>query len=95
MNSPTNTSFSPPDTAYKLQKRITKIEKKLESIFRGSLSQAHVQHHHESHINQLITHHKRKNQSRSKRQVKAAGPLSIKDANGIINQRKKAEMDKA
>jgi hypothetical protein len=108
-SSPTNASFSPPDTAYKLQKRITKIEKKLESaikdnasiqrdltkIFRGSLSQAHVRHHHESHINRLITHHERKNQPRSKRQVKAAGPLSIKDANGIIDQRKKAERDKA
>jgi hypothetical protein len=108
-SSPTNASFSPPDTAYDLQKRIKKVEKKLENlseksssirrdltkIFRGSLSQAHIRHQHESHINRLITHHERKNKPRSRRQVKSGGVLSIKDANGIIDARKKAEMDAA
>lgn len=108
-SSPTNASFSPPDTAYNLQKRIKGVEKKLQNIseesssirrdltkiFRGSLSQAHIRHQHESHINRLITHHERKNRPRSRRQVKSGGVLSIKDANGIIDARKKAEMDAA
>jgi hypothetical protein len=108
-SSPTNASFSPPDTAYSLQKSIKGIEKKLQNIseesssirrgltkiFRGSLSQAHIRHQHKSHINRLITHHEPNNRPRSRRQVKSGGVLSIKDANGIIDARKKAEMDAA
>lgn len=57
--------------------------------------QAHIRHQHESHINQLITQHERRNRPRSRHQIEGTGVPSLKNANRIIDARKKAEMDQA
>lgn len=82
-SSPTNTSFSPPTTAYKLQKFTTKVEaqlnkietaipgirRSLTKIFIGNLTQAYIREQQQAQIDHLQTLNERKSARRSKRQV--------------------------
>ncbi|EED20634.1 conserved hypothetical protein [Talaromyces stipitatus ATCC 10500] len=73
-SSPTNASFSPPTTAYKLQRSITKVDaqlneisnvipgirRSLKKIFDGSLTQAHIKDQQQAQIERLQTLNERK-----------------------------------
>jgi hypothetical protein len=108
-SSPTNASFSPPTTAYKLKKSITKVDaqlneisnaipgirRSLKKIFEGSLTQAHIKDQQQAQIERLQTLNQRKSAKKSKRQVQVGGILTVKDANRAIKKRATAEEKKA
>ncbi|KAL3706521.1 hypothetical protein TMatcc_007533 [Talaromyces marneffei ATCC 18224] len=84
-SSPTNASFSPPTTAYKLQRSINKVDaqlneisdaipgirRSLRKIFDGSLTQAHIKDQQQAQIERLQTLNARK--SAKKKQALGAG----------------------
>lgn len=108
-SSPTNASFSPPTTAYKLQRSIKKVDtqlneisdaipgirRSLKKIFDGSLTQAHIKDQQQAQIERLQTLNARKSAKKSKRQVQVGGILTVKDANRAIKKRATAEEKKA
>uniref|UniRef100_A0A093XPI5 Pogo transposable element with ZNF domain n=1 Tax=Talaromyces marneffei PM1 TaxID=1077442 RepID=A0A093XPI5_TALMA len=108
-SSPTNASFSPPTTAYKLQRSINKVDtqlneisdaipgirRSLKKIFDGSLTQAHIKDQQQAQIERLQTLNARKSAKKSKRQVQVGGILTVKDANRAIKKRATAEEKKA
>jgi hypothetical protein len=108
-SSPTNASFSPPTTAYKLQRSITKvnaqlneietaipsIRRSLKKIFDGSLTQAHVKEQQQAQIDRLQTLNQRKSAKKTKRQVQIGGVLTVQDANRAIKKRATAEEKRA
>ncbi|EED11888.1 conserved hypothetical protein [Talaromyces stipitatus ATCC 10500] len=108
-SSPTNASFSPPTTAYKLQRSITKVDaqlneisdvipsirRSLKKIFDGSLTQAHLKDQQQAQIERLQTLNERKSAKKTKRQVQIGGILTVKDANRAIKKRATAEEKKA
>ncbi|EEA21265.1 hypothetical protein TMatcc_009330 [Talaromyces marneffei ATCC 18224] len=108
-SSPTNASFSPPTTAYKLQRSITKVDaqlnkietaipgirRSLKKIFDGSLTQAHIKEQQQEQIDRLQTLNERKSAKKSRRQVQVGGVLTVQDANRAIKKRATAEEKKA
>jgi hypothetical protein len=106
-SSPTTVSISPPRTAPKLRKRIQKFQKslhetdlspaltrRLDKIFSGSLMQAELGAQFADDVEHFIKLNRRKSAPKSRRQIKAGGVLSVKDANHRIEARKVEEMKK-
>ncbi|EED11569.1 hypothetical protein TSTA_008650 [Talaromyces stipitatus ATCC 10500] len=80
-SSPTNGSFSPPTTTYKLQRSITKVDaqlneisnvipsirRSLKKIFDGSLTQAHLKDQQQAQIERIQTLNERKSAKKKKK----------------------------
>ena len=75
-----------------LQEASPSLGKKLSKIFNGSLTQAELGAQQGDDLDRYLEASHRRKRKTTRRQVKAGGPLHIKDANRKIEEREVAEM---
>ena len=71
-----------------------KVSRHLDFIFQGSLTQAELAAQTIADMTRILTNREQAKAPKSKRQVRTGGPLSVKDANTLIQSRDIAEAEK-
>jgi hypothetical protein len=104
-----STVNSPPKTIIKLREKITKarerfpdsptadflkLQRRLEAIFEGSLTQAEIAAQASAGLTRLFKNQEQANAPKSKRQVSKGGVLAVRDSNTMIRSRDIAEAEK-
>ena len=104
-----STINSPPTTVAKLRKNISKVQKsfsstsnpdlakiqrRLEAIYEGSITQAELAAQTSADISRILTNQEAASAPKTRRQVGRGGVLSVKDCNTIIRSRDIQEAEK-
>ena len=66
---------------------LVKIQRRLDLIFEGSLTQAELAAQTQADITRILTHKERAQAPKSRRQIRTGGPLTVRDANTLIQSR--------
>ena len=76
-----------PEVSATVQADLAKIRRRLDFIFEGSLTQAELAAQTQADITRILAHKERAAAPKSRRQIRTGGPLTVRDANTLIQSR--------